>query len=229
MTQASFVENSHGRHSDDFYRTPPEVTRALCDEFRVRGIEPKTILDVGCGDGAIGMVCRQAWRSSRIVGVEIDRGRWQKAAQTGAYNCVDRMDWISETPDNVRDWTIPGVTQADLIVSNPAFKIALPSLRFALQRVRSGGHVAFLLISQWDQETVHGDERGRFLDSLRKPNGSEGYGKLRWKGRIDFRGDGRTDRVSHEWLIIGPGFEGSFVRVPRSPMGGSGQLTMGVV
>ena len=24
--QASFVENSHGRHDDDFYRTPPEVT-----------------------------------------------------------------------------------------------------------------------------------------------------------------------------------------------------------
>jgi hypothetical protein len=59
---------------------------------------------------------------------------------------------------------------------------------------------------------------------LRKPDGSEGYGKLRWKGRVDFRGNGKTDRVSHEWLVIGPGFEGQFVRVPRSPVATHEQL-----
>jgi hypothetical protein len=227
-TQESFVENSHGRTDGDFYRTPALVTKALCDEFKLRGIGPKVIVDAGCGDGAIGMVCRQAWPSSRIIGVEINRERWAKASQTWAYDCVDRMDWIGEGPDDARDWSIPGISQADLIISNPAFKIALPSLRTALKRVRSGGHVAFLLISQYDQETVHDDERGRFLDSLRKPDGSEGYGQLKYKGRVDFRGDGNGDRVAYGWLVFGPGFEGSFVRAPRSPMISAEQLTMGI-
>lgn len=212
-TQASFVENSHGRHDDDFYRTPPEVTAALCEELVLRGITPRTILDVGCGDGAIGVVLRHRFPIASIYGVEVNMSRAGKAQRH--YNGIIRESWTGD-----------GITSnyAEFIVSNPPFKLALPFLRLALQRVRPGGHVAFLLISQWDQETVHDDERGKFLDSLRKPDGSEGYGKLRWKGRVDFRGDGRTDRVSHEWLVIGPGFEGQFVRVPRSPVDTHEQL-----
>ena len=71
--QASFVENSHGRHDDDFYRTPGEVTAALCDELVLRGITPRTILDVGCGDGAIALVLRRSFPSVWIEGVEIGR------------------------------------------------------------------------------------------------------------------------------------------------------------
>ena len=104
-----------------------------------------------------------------------------------------------------------------MIVFNSPFKLALPFMQRALQRVARGGIVASLLISQWDQETVHDDERGRFLDSLRRPDGSEGYGKLRWKGRVDFRGNGKTDRVSHEWLMIGPGFEGNSSACREAP------------
>ena len=225
--QASFVENSHGRHDDDFYRTPPEVTQALCDELVLRGISPRTILDVGCGDGAIGIVLRQYFPKAWIVGIEPNRERWglALASHAGAgkgltYDCVDQMNWVGETNDDLRDWSRIGPRQvpADMIVFNSPFKLSLPFMRHALARVAPGGHVASLLISQWDQETVHDDERGKFLDSLRKPDGSEGYGKLRWKGRVDFRGNGKTDRVSHEWLMIGPGFEGQFVRVPRSPV-----------
>lgn len=223
MEQSTFVENAHGRHVDDYYKTPAAVTLALCDEFKLRGIEPKTILDVGCGDGAIGMVCRQTWPNSIVVGIDADAGRSGRARalgrdgiSRGTYDIVQFDKWAE---DRI-------CLTAELIVSNPPFKFALQFMKLALQRVRLGGHVAFLLISQYDQETVHDDERGKFLDLLRRPDGSEGYGKLRWKGRIDFRGDGKTDRVSHEWFVIGPGFEGSFVRVPRSPMGGSEQLTM---
>ncbi len=221
MEQKSFVENAQGRHKDDFYRTPAEVTRALCDEFKLRRIEPWTILDIGCGDGAIGRVMRQAWPKSKINGVELDNERFTLAYAKGGYDVMSNGDWTNPAPLSI------AFDQPGLIVSNPPFKFALAFMKLALQRVRPGGHVAFLLISQFDQETVFDDERGKFLDSLRKADGSEGYGKLRWKGRIDFRGDGRTDRVSHEWLVIGPGFEGSFVRVPRSPMTGSTQLELG--
>jgi SAM-dependent methyltransferase len=230
MTQQAFVENSQGRHADDFYRTPAPVTMALCDEFKRRGIEPKAVLDVGCGDGAIGLVLRSQFHRSKIEGVEADRIRGNTARDrlmcggsgTFAYDAVWDGDWgqlaLASEALGADDW--------DLIISNPPFKLALPFLRLALQRVRPGGHVAFLLISQWDQETVHDDERGRFLDSLRREDGSEGYGELKWKGRVDFRGDGRTDRVAHKWVIIGPGFDGFFARVPRSPMGGAEQLSL---
>jgi predicted RNA methylase len=56
--QSSFVENESGHHKDDFYRTPAPCTQALVDELKRRGIEPRTILDVGCGDGAIGRVLK---------------------------------------------------------------------------------------------------------------------------------------------------------------------------
>ena len=235
MNQSSFVENAQGRHVDDYYKTPAAVTLALCDEFKLRGIEPRTILDVGCGDGAIGRVCRQSFPLSWIVGVEQDRARWSLALGSHAgksltFDCVDRMDWAGIIDDDLRDWGRIGPRQAppDLIVSNPPFKFALQFMKLALQRVRSGGCVAFLLISQYDQETVHDDERGKFLDSLRHPDGSEGYGQLKYKGRVDFRGNGNGDRVAYKWLVVGPSFEGSFVRVPRSPMEQPEQLTMGI-
>ncbi len=227
MDQQSFVENTQGRHVDDFYRTPAPVTMALCDELKLRGIEPKTILDVGCGDGAIGRVLRETWRQSAIIGVEPNAERAtaaeslrHKLGRFHVYTHVRQCDFV---PDRA---TVNGEAPW-LIISNPPFRHALPFLKLATQRVRSGGHVAFLLISQYDQETVHDDERGRFLDSLRHSDGSEGYGQLKFKGRIDFRGNGKEDRVCYKWLVIGPGFEGSFIRIPRSPMGGAEQLAIG--
>jgi len=140
--QASFVENSHGRHDDDFYRTPPEVTRALCDELVLRGISPRTILDVGCGDGAIGVVLRQYFPKAWIVGIEPNRERQGLALQSATdkrrtYDCVDRMDWVGEGDDDRRDWSGigPRKAPADLIVFNSPFKLSLPFMRYALARV----------------------------------------------------------------------------------------------
>jgi hypothetical protein len=181
------------------------------DELKRRGIEPQTIFDVGCGDGAIGRVLRQAWADAWIEGVDVDHGRAQAAIDCAAYDLVGRYDFLA---------LARGLPGPHLIVSNPPFRHALRFLDLALCRVRPGGHVALLLPSQWDQETNEDArgrkrERGRFLDRLRLPDGREGYGKLNYEGRVDFRGDGKTDRITYTWFVFGPGFEGVHTRIPR--------------
>jgi hypothetical protein len=229
-SQQTFVEDASGRHDDDFYRTPGYVTSALCDELVRRGITPRTIVDAGCGDGAIGTVLKQRFPLTWLVGVEKDRGRLGRAldAHTGkqcAYDCVDEMDWFGVSSDDLRDWSRigPRQTPADLIVSNPPFKHALAFLELARKRVLAGGYIAFLLKAQFDQETP---EREAFFDELRHADGSEGYGLLRVKGRIPFRGGSSADTCTYHWVCIGPGFDGFFARVPRSPMGGTTQLSL---
>lgn len=110
------------------------------------------------------------------------------------------------------DW-LQAVHPYDLIISNPPFSAALTCLRPA---VAAGGIVAFLLPAQWDQETEakKGRERLNYLDSLRLPDGRESYGKYSIEGRIDFRGNGSTDRICYAWYVFGRGHEGVHRRVP---------------
>jgi SAM-dependent methyltransferase len=222
------AEDTHGRHKDDFYRTPASCSLALCDELKRRGIEPRTILDVGCGDGAIGAVAKLAWPNSFLGGIDYNLKRI-----TAASNLPNPGRWT------VYDWTCfqdfhvyhHSGQPLDLIISNPPFRHALRFLELALARVRPGGHVAFLLPSQWDQETNEDAEgrkreRGRFLDRLRLADGREGYGKLNYEGRVPFRGNGNTDRITYTWYVFGPGFEGVHTRIPRYAPETSEQLSL---
>lgn len=232
MHQETFVENNTGRHKDDFYRTPASCTQALVDELKRRQIEPKTISDVGCGDGALGILLRKAFPKALIRGFEIDDARRVLASRAYimrppsegdllVYDVVYALDWLEEAGHN----------SPDLIISNPPFRHALRFLELALQRVRPGGHVCFLLPSQWDQETNEDAqgrkrERGRFLDWMRLEDGREGYGKLNYEGRVDFRGDGKTDRITYTWYVFGPGFESVHTRIPRYAAEKSEQLEL---
>jgi hypothetical protein len=45
-------------------------------------------------------------------------------------------------------------------------------------------------------------------------DGREGFGKYAVEGRIDFKGDGATDRVTYAWFVFGPGHGGVYRRVP---------------
>ena len=56
--QASFVEDSHGRHDDDFYRTPP-ASHGRPDTMNLSFVASRRVrsLTLDAGDGAIGLVC----------------------------------------------------------------------------------------------------------------------------------------------------------------------------
>lgn len=237
MRQASIggLEDVVGRHKDDFYVTPPWVTHAIVPRLKT----PHTVLDVGCGTGAIGRTLRQVWQNVKIVGIEADVARAEACNDAGyafvAYdNWLDRIDgdeyWYGS---QFRNDAVRAIGGADLIISNPPFRHALRFLELALDRVKPGGEVAFLLPAQWDQETNEDAEgrkreRGRLLDRL-KHDGREGYGKYAVEGRIDFKGDGRTDRIAYAWFVFGPGHEGVYRRVPTYAPEDVKQLKLGGV
>jgi hypothetical protein len=182
----------------DFDRTP-----TWCVELLLPHISScETILDAGCGDGAIGRVLRVALPEARIYGVEKDRARYAAAGNVGCYSEVLLADWLTKWPSST------GPHQ--LIISNPPFNAALEFLRAAIYRVAPGGTVAFLLPTHWDHDPDVKTEfaRQRFLDGLRLPDGREGYCKLRIvgggknPGRPAFRGGGTaTDRYA--WFMFG--------------------------
>lgn len=229
------LESATRRDPLDFNRTP-----AWCVELLIPHLgQPQTVLDVGCGDGAIGRVLRQAWPGVDMAGVEIDSHRrtWsEKAAMPdGAwvYECTF-ADWLSDA------WPVPWPESNigyDLIISNPPFGLtALRFLERAIERVAPGGTVAFLLPTHWanDPDVESDYARQRFLDSLRLPDGREGYCKLEIVGggpypaRPSFkRGGTASDRYA--WYMFGERWAGQPSRRIHAipPAEESGQISIG--
>jgi hypothetical protein len=209
-------ESAVERDPLDFNRTPAWVVQLLVPYLGA----PRTVLDVGCGDGAIGRVLRQAWPGAVIDGLEADRARRRAANDAGCYDVTFHADWLAEK------WWAP----RDLITSNPPFGLtALPFLQRAVERVAPGGTVAFLLPTHWDQDEdsscgrplgpgSHTDlerlraslpryARQRWLDSLRLDDGREGYCKCPIVGRPSFRGSA-TASDRYAWFLFGERWAG---------------------
>jgi SAM-dependent methyltransferase len=194
----------------DFNRTPAWCVELLIPELG----QPRTILDAGCGDGAIGKVLRQAWPNARINGIEVDATRARTARENAGYSHI----WHNKFEllfDN--DAELFAAWAFDLIISNPPFGLmALDFLRCALTRVRPGGTVAFLLPTHWDHDPDAKTEfaRQRFLDSIRLPDGREGYAKLAIVGggknpcRPAFRGGSSTATDRYAWFMFGEPWAG---------------------
>lgn len=134
----------------DFYRTPGWAVRAL---LPVLG-EPESVIDLGCGDGAIGFELRTAWRSKpAIVGVELDPGRAAvaEAARLGpdsvtghwVYDSVEKFDIVQWQGAEWRG------DRYDLVIANPPFTLATTFADVAHLAVRPGGRIAFLLAIDW--------------------------------------------------------------------------------
>lgn len=96
-----------GREKDDFYRTPPDVTRALV--MRERFSIPKHVWEPACGDGAI----------SKVLDDE--------GYQVISTDLVDRGFGSAQ-----RDFLMEGHALADGIVTNPPFKLADAFIQHAI-------------------------------------------------------------------------------------------------
>jgi SAM-dependent methyltransferase len=220
----------------NFNRTPAWVVQLVVPLLGL----PQTVLDVGCGDGAIGRVLRQAWPGVQLHGVEVHPVRAKECA--GTYTVTEVCDWLSALYDvGYPRW-------ADLIISNPPFGLAaLDFLKRAVERAAPDGTVAFLLPTHWDhdpdveaaREVAPSGERyepfarQRFLDSLRTPDGREGYARFPIVGggpnpaRPSFKMKG-TASDRYAWFLFGEQWAGQPGRrlhaiPPEEP---SAQLTL---
>lgn len=119
---------SRARHPDDFYATPSWVVDVLIDR---EGKLPGTILDPGCGDGALLAALRDRGMDT-LVGVELDPGRAKWAAITGAD--IHCQDFLTEP--------VPAFTS---IVSNPPYSLAEEFVRRSLEHQAAPAPCYFLL------------------------------------------------------------------------------------
>ena len=225
------VPEAVDRDELDFNRTP-----AWCVELLIPHLgQPRTILDAGCGDGAIGKVLRRAFPKVVLLGIELHPGRAKWARE----NDYDVVQW-----DSFTNTMFSFGNNADLIISNPPFGLAaLDFLRCAIARVRPGGTVAFLLPTHWDhdcdascgdplpapkkskpaprysEEQIERSKREkfarqRFLDSIRLRDGREGYCKLAIVGggpnpaRPSFRGGSDSASDRYAWFMFGEKWAG---------------------
>jgi SAM-dependent methyltransferase len=188
----------------DFNRTPAWVVQLLVPHLGA----PRTVLDVGCGDGAIGKVLRQAWPRVQLHGIEAHPGR--AAECSGTYTVTEIGDWLGAL------YNVGYPRWADLIISNPPFGLAaLPFLKRAVERVAPGGTVAFLLPTHWDHDpdVESAFARQRYLDSLRLPDGREGYARFPIVGggpnpaRPSFK-KGGTASDRYAWFMFGERWAG---------------------
>ena len=229
------VEGAIERDQLDFNRTPAWVVQLLVPHLGA----PRTVLDIGCGDGAIGRVLRQAWRNAAIYGIELDRHRADAADKAHVGGCVgvpvyDEV-WFTNAlagPGAEYPWRL-GV---DLFISNPPFGLAaLDFLKRAVERVALGGTVAFILPTHWDHDpdVESAFARQRFLDSLRLPDGREGYCKFvivgggPYPARPSFK-KGGTASDRYAWFMFGERWAGQSSRrihaIPPEVESGQGAL-----
>lgn len=185
----------------EWYRTPEACVDAILPHLG----RPRSILDLGCGDGAIGQALRvRLGDAPLIVGVEIDATRATAAralegpGSARAYDHVELKDLLA-TPAPKED------VGADLVISNPPFSLAEPFARRAFALVRPGGVVAFILRLGWLASQSRVAFHREFpCDVFVLPK------------RPSFTGNGKSDSADYAWLCwgIGRGGRWSVLEVP---------------
>lgn len=191
---------AEGDNPHEFYRTPAWATRAILPLLG----RPSTTIDLGCGDGAIGKALRDAWGDGcAIDGWELDPKRALAAthATTDAgvqvYNDVLEDDLLKIDPADYAG--------NDLIISNPPYSHAEAFARVALQLVRPGGLVAFLLRLAF----VEGQKRVAFHREF--PSDVHVLA-----ARPSFNGMG-TDSAAYAWFVWGLGRGGRWSVLEGAP------------
>ena len=177
-------ERERGRRNLDHYPTPAWSANALLDA--ISGAPDGYILEPSCGRGRLLDVLKHRYPERRLVGVEVDP---ERARVAGTHHTVEEADWLTFRPDEAPGW----------VFGNPPFCAAEEFVWHALDVVRPGGWVTFLL------------RLGFLASQARAPLYAPGAGFLRLDvlgRRPSFTGDGKTDSYDYGWFTWERGHTG---------------------
>jgi hypothetical protein len=130
-------EVSGTRRDLDAYDTPPELALACvqwcCEHLGVP--EVPLVLDPTAGGGPFAAAARQVWEGSRVVAVDIrDVCKASCESHGATFACADALTLAPAT-----------IRRADLIVTNPPFKLADQLTGYLWTHMKEGASLAFLL------------------------------------------------------------------------------------
>jgi hypothetical protein len=126
----------------DAYQTPEPLALAICGALRRAIGDPEEIIEPSAGAGAFVGAARATWPDAHITAVEVADGRKSACLAAGA-NVFIRQCWV-ETAIGLANYQTPE-GKPRLVVGNPPFREAERHIIAALDLLREGDHLAFLL------------------------------------------------------------------------------------
>ncbi len=186
-----------------FYETPGWVTRAILPHVVLPYVKcPDTIVDLGCGRGALGVELRRAFPASVITGFEVNRRRAVKASMA-VYSDVHCVDLCTK-----RGREIAGMYRGiDLVILNPPFQRAVEFAEIAFEMVGPRGIVALL-------------QRDAWLSCMKRLAFARKHpcNKHILPRRPSFIGTGKSDSATYAWHLFGLGLGGRWSLLDVEPL-----------
>ncbi len=127
----------------DLYATPPEVALEVCRLAAAQGIAPAEVIEPSAGPGRFVRAARATWPElAGVVAIDIDPAHEQACLDAGADEFI-HSDWptCAARVDRNRDL----IEAPLLILGNPPFSHALAHVQAALELLRDGEYLVFLL------------------------------------------------------------------------------------
>lgn len=186
MTIIQTTKALNPRKERDEYPTPYDFVYSVCNHDLYNLIHNSDyILDPGCGSGVWGKAIKAVRPHAFITGVEINQEHVMNMSRV-----YDEFNMV--------DFTDPHFyphQQSDLIIGNPPYSLAHEFINKALQIVKPGGRVVFLL-------------RLDFLASVKRYDmwyNTEGKPEIVRvsSSRISFDGSGKSDDTNYalfQWI-----------------------------
>lgn len=122
--------------------TPDALALAICAELRRRGQAPEEIIEPSAGEGAFIRAARATWPDAHITAIEVDAARKPACIAAGA-NLFLRQCWVETAIGLANNQSEEG--RPRLVVGNPPYREAERHIVVALDLLRAGDQLAFLL------------------------------------------------------------------------------------
>jgi hypothetical protein len=124
----------------DLYATPAEPALEICRLAKAQGIEPATIIEPSSGPGRFVAAALKVWPGASVIAADIDGAHRDACLAAGADVFIEG-DWQVVAVRLQRE-TLAGPV---LILGNPPFSRAQAHVEAALELLREGEHLVFLL------------------------------------------------------------------------------------